>query len=178
MESQAAVSLHEIILHNGTVGGSTIYTNSTSAKVSVVSTRANETEDYVDLLSNIDSSDDIGTHSNFTAQQYGPDLINDTLTEQDTGTLGTLIVRPNAVGTKSDWNPVGSTNNWECVDEMTPDEDATFVNTTSKNKKDFYNLQNHTTETGFILNVRLYVRAEARAFVPSFFHVSTVTWSL
>ena len=116
---------------------------------------------YVDNnTSDVDSSADKGTHSNFTAQQYGPDLINDTLTEQDTGTL---IIRPNAVGTKSDWNPVGSTNNWECVDEVTADEDTTFVNTTSKNKKDFYNLQDHTTETGSISNVRLYVRAKGNA---------------
>jgi hypothetical protein len=34
--------------------------------------------------SNVDNSTNIGTHSNFTAQQYGPDLINDTLTEADT----------------------------------------------------------------------------------------------
>jgi len=160
MESQAAVSPPEVILQNGTAGTSTIYTNSTSARVSVAGTRANETEDYVDMLSNVDSSDDIGTHSNFTAQQYGPDLINDTLTEQDTGTL---IIRPHAVGTKTDWNPVGSTNNWECVDEVTADEDTTFVNTTSKNRKDFYNLQDHTTETGSISNVRFHVRAKGNA---------------
>jgi hypothetical protein len=45
------------------------------------------TSDFVDNnTSNVDSNDDIGTHSNFTAQQYGPDLINDTLTEGNTGT--------------------------------------------------------------------------------------------
>ncbi|UCD40189.1 MAG: hypothetical protein JSV87_01175, partial [Candidatus Bathyarchaeota archaeon] len=44
-------------------------------------------EDYVDNdTSNVDSIADKGTHSNFTAQQYGPDLINDTLTEENTGT--------------------------------------------------------------------------------------------
>jgi hypothetical protein len=36
-------------------------------------------------VSNVDSNGDIGTHLNFTAQQYGPDLINDTLTEGNTG---------------------------------------------------------------------------------------------
>lgn len=41
--------------------------------------------DYVDQVSNVDSVADKGTHSNFTAQQYGPDLINDTLTEADVG---------------------------------------------------------------------------------------------
>ncbi len=160
MEPFTAIATPPVILQNGTAGTSTIYTNSTSAKVSVASIRANETEDYVDVLSNVDSSVDTGTHSNFTAQQYGPDSIYDILTEQDTGTL---IIRPNAAGTKTDWNPVGSTNNWECVDEVTTDEDTTFVNTTSKNKKDFYNLQDHTTETGSISNVRLFVRAKGNA---------------
>ncbi len=36
---------------------------------------------YVNQLSNVDSSADKGTHSNFTAQEYGPDTINDLLTE-------------------------------------------------------------------------------------------------
>jgi len=43
--------------------------------------------DHVDNnTSDIGSPTDIGTHSNFTAQQYGPDSIYDTLTEADTGT--------------------------------------------------------------------------------------------
>ncbi len=42
--------------------------------------------DFVDNnISDVDSSVDKGMHSNFTAQQTGPDLINDTLTEQNTG---------------------------------------------------------------------------------------------
>lgn len=40
--------------------------------------------DYVDNA----NLDVWGTHSNFTAQQYGPDRINDTLTEQATGLAG------------------------------------------------------------------------------------------
>lgn len=44
-----------------------------------------KTNYYVSQLSDIDSSLDKGTHSNFTAQQYGPDLTNDTLTEENTG---------------------------------------------------------------------------------------------
>jgi len=42
-----------------------------------------DTTDFVDNnISNVDSSADKGTHSNFAAQQAGPDLINDTLTEE------------------------------------------------------------------------------------------------
>ena len=44
-----------------------------------------KTNYYVSEVSNVDSSADKGTHSNFTAQQYGPDLTNDTLTEENTG---------------------------------------------------------------------------------------------
>ncbi len=44
------------------------------------------TEDFVDNnLSDVDSSADIGTHSNFSAQQFGPDSIMDTLQESNTG---------------------------------------------------------------------------------------------
>ena len=42
-------------------------------------------EDYVDLQSNVDGVADVGTHSNFTAQMYGPDSTYDTLTEANTG---------------------------------------------------------------------------------------------
>jgi hypothetical protein len=84
-EPKATVSSPEVILQNGTAGTSTIYTNSTSAKVGVSSMHTNETEDYVDLLSDVDNSTDIGVHSNFTAQQFGPDLINDMLTEENMG---------------------------------------------------------------------------------------------
>lgn len=86
MEPYATVMSPPVILQNGTAGVSTIYTNNTSAKVSVASMRTNETEDFADLLSNVDSSDDIGTHSNFTAQQYGPDSIFDTLAEESVST--------------------------------------------------------------------------------------------
>ena len=46
---------------------------------------AGDKEDAVDQQSNVDGPADVGTHSNFTAQQYGPDSINDTLTEENTG---------------------------------------------------------------------------------------------
>ena len=43
-------------------------------------------EDFVDNnTSDVGSPTDIGTHSNFTAQQYGPDSIYDALTEENTG---------------------------------------------------------------------------------------------
>ena len=80
MQNYATASTPPVILQNGTAGSSTIYMNSTSAKVSV----SGYGYDFVDNISDVDNSTDIGTHSNFTAQQYGPDLINDTLTEGNT----------------------------------------------------------------------------------------------
>jgi hypothetical protein len=53
--------------------------------------------------SNVDNSTNIGTHSNFTAMQKGPDSINDTLTEGFTGT--TTACYP------SSYNLLGSTQN-------------------------------------------------------------------
>jgi hypothetical protein len=48
--------------------------------------------DFVDDdTSDVDGSLDKGTHSNFTAQQYGPDIINDTLTEEKT--TGNFLVK-------------------------------------------------------------------------------------
>jgi hypothetical protein len=88
-ESQTTVSPPPVELQEGTAENSTstIYANGTSAKVSVEvsGTGVTDVEDYVDNnMSDIDTSTDIGTHSNFTAQKYGPDLINDTLREGNT----------------------------------------------------------------------------------------------
>ncbi|UCH70418.1 MAG: hypothetical protein JSV29_00055 [Candidatus Bathyarchaeota archaeon] len=50
-----------------------------------------EEYDYGDNnTSDVDASDDKGTHSNFTGQQYGPDGMYDTLTEADSGGNVTL----------------------------------------------------------------------------------------
>ena len=51
-----------------------------------------DASDFVDIdTSDVDSSADKGTHSNFTAQQYGPDSIYDTLTEAHEHGMGTEV---------------------------------------------------------------------------------------
>lgn len=60
---------------------------------------------YIQQASDIDSAADVGTHSNFTAQQYGPDLINDTLTEATALYNVTQI----SEGFEGDWPPTGWT---------------------------------------------------------------------
>src|SRR3989304_10403427 len=59
---------------------------------SATQTVKNKPNYYVNQLSNVDSSSDKGTHSNFTAQQYGPDSIYDTLTESNTGGIGAVTI--------------------------------------------------------------------------------------
>ncbi|PIX25472.1 MAG: hypothetical protein COZ69_03075 [Deltaproteobacteria bacterium CG_4_8_14_3_um_filter_45_9] len=82
-ESLTTTSSPPVELQEGTAENSTstIYANGTSAKVSL----GTDVIDYVDNnISDADNSTDKGTHSDFTAQQYGPDSINDTLTEENT----------------------------------------------------------------------------------------------
>ena len=59
--------------------------------------------DYVDQNNSaVDSIADMGADSNFTAQQYGPDSIYDTMTEAANGTTPQPTYPAN-------WNPIGST---------------------------------------------------------------------
>jgi hypothetical protein len=69
-----------VVLRSGTAGVSEIGINGTSAIANVT---AAETHDFVDNnVSDVDTFADKGTHSNFTAQQYGPDASSDILTEE------------------------------------------------------------------------------------------------
>ncbi len=73
-----------VALEGGSAGTSQISVNGTIANVTVVS----NSEDYVDSsISDVDSSPSKGTHSNFQAEQAGPDSNLDTLTEQNTETI-------------------------------------------------------------------------------------------
>ncbi len=78
------------------------------------------TASVTDNTSDVDSSADKGTHSNFTAQQYGPDLIGDTLTEENTGGSGgnsTLWLYVNADDeNKTDWTRVGTDPYLDAID--------------------------------------------------------------
>jgi len=66
------------------------------------------TADYVDIdTSDVDSSPDKGTQSNFTAQQSAPDLIYDTLTEVNTGGGLSIVPLINGESFEGDWLPTG-----------------------------------------------------------------------
>jgi len=107
MQNYATVSSPPVILQNGTAGMSTIYTNSTSAKVRVTG----YPYDFVDKDdSNVDSSGDQGTQSNFTAQQAGPDSTYDTLTEENTKGIADYVDQLSDEDSSADW---GSHSNFE-----------------------------------------------------------------
>jgi hypothetical protein len=69
--------------------------------------------DYVDSLSDYDSSADKGTHSSFVAEQVGPDSVYDTLTEENTGGLSNVTLI-DAESFENSWPPVDwtATGNW------------------------------------------------------------------
>lgn len=69
----------------------------------------------------------------------------------------TSTFRPDGA-VRSDHTPVGEANNWECVDEVVPDEDATYVYESGGAGTDMYDIPNHTTESGTINSATLYYR--------------------
>ncbi len=151
----------KVILQSGTAGASTIYTNSTSAKVSVVAERIN-IENYVDNnTSDIDSSAGKGTHSNFTAQQYGPDSTYDTLTEENTGGGGSSNINlwVNAYdATYDSWTKVGAAPYLDAQDQ------PANYGYSSVDKDDWGIFDfNDTPQTGTINAVTLYLYARCTA---------------
>jgi len=163
MQNYATVSSPPVILQNGTAGTSTIYTNNTSAKVSVVSTRTNETEDYVDLLSNVDNSTDIGTHSNFTAQQ-NYDGYFDTLTEAITPIPTTYQIHPTTFYEES--------NAWQSENNAWDWNNATSAINTKKINDDIYWLTWNNTGQGTINQVDLRVRLDLTGLVDDYVIIS------
>ena len=61
-------------------------------------------------------------------------------------------------GHENDWTPLGGGDHYVEVDEVTPDDAITEIHVTSGNQEDYWNLTDHTTETGVISNVRLVLR--------------------
>jgi hypothetical protein len=154
MYHSTAVSSAPVELQAGTAGNSTIYTNGTSAKVSVSSYGY----DFVDNNdTDVDSSADKGTHSNFTAQKYGPDSINDTLTEENIESSDTLTLYVNADDeTRTDWTRVGTNPYLDVIDYPT-----NFVNVTGNNLQigDFnFTDSGKSTETINSVEVQLYTK--------------------
>nr|KXH74456.1 MAG: hypothetical protein AM325_16600 [Candidatus Thorarchaeota archaeon SMTZ1-45] len=83
---------------------------------------AGNIEDFVDSnTSDVDSSTNIGTHSNFVDQQSAPDSTYDTLTENDTGTPGgsEWLDTNNNDSTWTGWTTIGTAPYLDAQDEPT-----------------------------------------------------------
>jgi hypothetical protein len=77
-------------------------------------------------------------------------------------TLATANFVPSGDGHEIDWTPKGGGNNYVEVDDPVgaPDDDGTYVSIAKGNQEDYYDVPDHTTETGTITNVRVVVRAK------------------
>jgi len=78
------------------------------------------------------------------------------------------IFRPNEAGSKTQCTPNGAATNWQCVNDTTPDGDLTYIYSTSSINPmvDFYNISDHTTESGNISSVTIYVRSRRTGTNP------------
>ncbi len=149
-ESRTTVSSPPVILQNGTTGTSTIYTNNTSGKVYNVSAGTEGTLTYYPS-SNTTLT---GTYvsGNLTSLQTVDTnyfVTNSTPTE-----WSTLTIRPSADGTFTAW-----TGAYTDVNETVQDGDTSYVSASATALSESYQLQNHTTETETISNVRVIIYA-------------------
>jgi len=157
MEPTTTVATPPVELQQGTAGTSTIYENKTSALVSVSPSGGGggtDVEDYVDNNDyDEDGSADKGTHSNFTAQQYGPDLINDTLTEENTGGQGSEWRDCNDWDSTYDaWSEAGDPPYLDAQDYS-----ANYIMDVSGNAKEGWFYFANTTFTGTLsVNISIY----------------------
>jgi len=71
----------------------------------------------------------------------------------------TLTLRPNAVGAFEQWQPFpdAGESNYEDVDEAVCDNGTTTVQSVTNGHKDYYNVTDHTTETGAITKVEVFI---------------------
>ncbi len=56
-----------------------------------------------------------------------------------------------------EWIPKSGGSNYVEIDEVVHDDDNSYVYTTAKNEIDIYGLTDHTTETGIISQVKMYI---------------------
>jgi hypothetical protein len=71
--------------------------------------------------------------------------------------MATLYLRPNANGDVIQLLPYGATYNWDCVDDVTPDDNVTYVLSAGGWNKDLYQLQD-TSIGGTINWIKIWVR--------------------
>ena len=80
-----------------------------------------------------------------------------------------LTLRPNANGNQNDFitepSPEACDINYKCVDEVIPDDDASYCSGFNGEDIDLYGLPAHTSEKGVINHVRACIRAETIGWI-------------
>ncbi len=117
--------------------------------------------DFIDNNnSNVDSSVDKGSQSNFTAQQHGPDSVVDVLVEQNTAGNGLLFLYVDAYdGVRTDWTRVGASPYLGFIDY-----NSNYVHTTKNNDQigDFgFENSGISSETIQSVTIQLYAKQTA-----------------
>lgn len=94
--------------------------DTTNRRYSIYATYETTKFPYVQQVSDVDSSADIGTHSNFAAQQAGPDSTNDTLTEGNYGgsSSNTTMLNDGFESGLGNWDGNGATT-WDTATSAT-----------------------------------------------------------
>lgn len=80
---------------------------------------------------------------------------------KDTNLLGEIkveVLRPAGAGASTSWTPVGGAN-YECVDDVTPDDEATYVFASTCGLSDLYTLSSLSSTTGNVLGIQVVSRA-------------------
>jgi len=77
-------------------------------------------------------------------------------------------LRPSSAGDETNLTPVGATYNWDCVDDLTPDDDTTRVyengGISAQWLRDLYNLQNSAAD-GTIVRVEVHARIKNQGYI-------------
>ena len=156
---EAALTIEEIEPTTGTWTETSLadFADSTLNQVDVNTSPGNVVLDkYSDNVTDTyDDENKIASSSNVTVSD-GQVKLN------TSGTGATETLRPDGDGDETgieDPDPLQNTH-WDLVDDVTPDEDGTYVSTESGEwQEDLYTIADHSTGSGQINYVRVYFRA-------------------
>jgi len=96
-----------------------------------------------------------------TYAEYGTAGLSDIWVDDVTNHGETSVLyRPvDGVGSSADWTPTGAASNWECTDEVPPDDDTTYNASTTSSDLDQLAQAGMDGAVGSVLAVQAHVRA-------------------
>jgi hypothetical protein len=74
------------------------------------------------------------------------------------GDVRVVVLSPNGYGSSTQWSPVGSAVNWDCVNDPISDDDLTFVASGTPGHRDLYSLE-ELPVSGQVLAVQIAIKA-------------------